>query len=35
LKDANDEVVQHGAALGLGVAGLATADESMSDIRMF
>jgi len=28
LKDANDEVVQHGAALGIGVAGLATADES-------
>ena len=28
LQDANDEVVQHGAALGLGVAGLATADES-------
>ena len=28
LQDANDEVVQHGAALGLGVAGMATADES-------
>jgi len=28
LQDANDEVVQHGAALGLGVAGIATADES-------
>lgn len=31
LQEANDEVVQHGAALGLGVAGLATADESTSD----
>jgi len=30
LQDANDEVVQHGAALGLGVAGIATADESNS-----
>jgi 26S proteasome regulatory subunit N2 len=29
LQDANDEVVQHGAALGLGVAGIATADESI------
>ena len=28
LQDANDEVVQHGAALGLGVAGIATADQS-------
>jgi 26S proteasome regulatory subunit N2 len=30
LRDASDEVVQHGAALGLGVAGLATADSSTS-----
>ena len=30
LQDANDDVVQHGAALGLGVAGIATADESTS-----
>jgi len=29
LQEANDEVVQHGAALGLGVAGLATADPSI------
>jgi 26S proteasome regulatory subunit N2 len=28
LQEANDEVVQHGAALGIGVAGLATADPS-------
>lgn len=35
LQDANDEVVQHGAALGLGVAGLATADESTSDDKTF
>lgn len=27
LADGNDPVVQHGAALGLGVSGLATADE--------
>jgi 26S proteasome regulatory subunit N2 len=30
LEDSSDEVVQHGAALGLGVAGIATADESIS-----
>jgi 26S proteasome regulatory subunit N2 len=30
LKDANEEVVQHGAALGLGVAGLATGDTGTS-----
>ena len=30
LQDASDEVVQHGAALGIGVAGIATADEGIS-----
>jgi 26S proteasome regulatory subunit N2 len=30
LKASNNEVVQHGAALGLGAAGMATDDESMS-----
>jgi 26S proteasome regulatory subunit N2 len=29
LQDANSEVVQHGDALGLGVAGIATADDSI------
>jgi 26S proteasome regulatory subunit N2 len=33
LQDANDEVVQHGAALGLGVAGIATADKSTLPFR--
>jgi 26S proteasome regulatory subunit N2 len=32
LQDANDEVVQHGAALGIGIAGLATADEGISNV---
>jgi 26S proteasome regulatory subunit N2 len=35
LQDANDEVVQHGAALGLGVAGIATADESNASLIRF
>ena len=35
LQDANDEVVQHGAALGLGVAGIATADESIPPSQIF